>query len=436
MYSALAEHFDEGGDYEKAAQFFLLAQERSLRTSMFTEAIAFSKRAVACLEKLPSTVEGQKQVIDARVTLARNCMKLNHYVEARDAVAPIEDLVQQLDYRKSLPAIYSVKAAYLIMVEEKINDNEARRYMTEAQKLALEENDFLSLVHIYFHEGLVHGINCEFAEGESCYQRLLEMAEATGNLWGLVVAKTNIVQAIYSNDGRIDAALKCGQEALQLVLQTDDQWMKGAAYWACSTAFFKKGLFPEAEENLTLAIETIQKTDFSLRRLTSLGQLGRLRFEMGQYQEAQECFDGMLEVSEHLRIWPSMARLVQIQKVAAGVRGGLDPVLDAMLTFDLQEIKLRYQQGMAAQAMGEIYLYIDDKHMDEAETWIRKAIELDEQHKMPWDLARDYALYAEFFKKKADPAQAKEKLGKAIDLMRSIGADGWVKKYEAELAGL
>jgi hypothetical protein len=55
---------------------------------------------------------------------------------------------------------------------------------------------------------------------------------------------------------------------------------------------------------------------------------------------------------------------------------------------------------------------------------------------MPWDLARAYALYAEFYKKKADPAQAKEKLGKAIDLMRSIGADGWVKKYEEELAGL
>ena len=73
-------------------------------------------------------------------------------------------------------------------------------------------------------------------------------------------------------------------------------------------------------------------------------------------------------------------------------------------------------------------------HTDEAEAWIRKAIETDEQHKMPWDLARDYALYAEFFQKKADPAQSKEKLDKAIDLMRSINADGWVKKYEEELA--
>jgi hypothetical protein len=53
---------------------------------------------------------------------------------------------------------------------------------------------------------------------------------------------------------------------------------------------------------------------------------------------------------------------------------------------------------------------------------------------MPWELARDYALYAEFFKKKADPTQAKEKLGKAIELMRGCGADGWVKRYVEKLA--
>ena len=163
--------------------------------------------------------------------------------------------------------------------------------------------------------------------------------------------------------------------------------------------------------------------------------LGLLRSEMGRYQEAQECCDGLLAVYERVRIWPSYARLAQILKVAAGVRGHLDPALDAVLNFDLQEIRMRSLQGRAAQAMGEIYLYIDDKHMDEAEAWIRKAIEADEQNRMPWDLARDYALYAEFFKKKGDPAQAKEKLGKAIELMRSIGADGWVKKYEEELAG-
>ena len=52
---------------------------------------------------------------------------------------------------------------------------------------------------------------------------------------------------------------------------------------------------------------------------------------------------------------------------------------------------------------------------------------------MPWSLAPDHALCAEFFKKKGDPLQAEENLHKAVDLWRSCGADGWVEKYEKEL---
>jgi class 3 adenylate cyclase/tetratricopeptide (TPR) repeat protein len=434
MVSALADHFEEGGDYKKAAQYFLLTQGRSQRTSAYTEAIAFSRKAVACLEKLPSTVEVQKQIIDARVILANICIIINHYVEARDAVSPVVDLVHQLDYQKSLPAIYCVMAAYLQMVEERHNEDETRRYLIEAQRLALKEKDYQSLGYSYFYEGTAHHLNCEFAQGESCFLRFMEMAEAAGNVLFVIGSKLNIAVFIYAQDGRIDAALKCSQEALQLALQADDLWLKGFGYGACGGAFLRKGLFPEAEENLVLSIEIAQKTDFIAGLLFGFLQLGRLRFAMGQYQEAKECCDGVLAVYDRERMSPSLARLAQILKVAAGVREGINPALDAVLTFDLQEIKGRSMQGVAAWAMGEIYLYIDDKHMDKSEAWIRKAVEADERNRMPWDQARDYALYAEFFKKKGDPARAKEKLDKAIDLMRGIGADGWVEKYEKELA--
>jgi hypothetical protein len=91
---------------------------------------------------------------------------------------------------------------------------------------------------------------------------------------------------------------------------------------------------------------------------------------------------------------------------------------------------------MAAHGMGEIFLNIDDAHLNEAEYWIKKAIERDAHFRQPWYLAWDHALYSKFFKKKGDPAQAKESLHKAIELMRGCGADGWVEKYEKELASI
>ncbi|MBI4765826.1 MAG: hypothetical protein HY787_14715 [Deltaproteobacteria bacterium] len=255
MYSTLAEHFEKGGDYEKAATHFNLAQARALSKSANLDAIAFSRKEVACLEKLPITVEMQKRVIDARVTLANNCMMIIHYVEAKDAVAPIIGLVRELDYHQHLPAIYIIMAGYLSQVEERPEDSETRRYLIEAQKLALEEKNYRALGGAFNQEGISHSCNCEFVDGESCFLRLLELSEASGVLIGRVMARSNLAALIYALDGRIDKALKCGQEALDLALQADDVYLKGAAYWACGIAFFRKGLFPETEKNLTLTIE-------------------------------------------------------------------------------------------------------------------------------------------------------------------------------------
>jgi hypothetical protein len=55
---------------------------------------------------------------------------------------------------------------------------------------------------------------------------------------------------------------------------------------------------------------------------------------------------------------------------------------------------------------------------------------------MIWHLARDYALYAELFKRKEDFPKAQENLTKAIEIFKECGADGWVEKYEKELAEL
>ncbi len=53
---------------------------------------------------------------------------------------------------------------------------------------------------------------------------------------------------------------------------------------------------------------------------------------------------------------------------------------------------------------------------------------------MRFHLGRDYAVYAELFRRQGDRAAAKEQLGKAMDIYKECGADGWVKKAEEELS--
>jgi hypothetical protein len=55
---------------------------------------------------------------------------------------------------------------------------------------------------------------------------------------------------------------------------------------------------------------------------------------------------------------------------------------------------------------------------------------------MMFNLGKDHALYADWFKKKGDTYGAKEQFTRAIDLFRECGADGWVERTEKALAEL
>ncbi|MFC1896738.1 hypothetical protein ACFL0Q_08810 [Thermodesulfobacteriota bacterium] len=55
---------------------------------------------------------------------------------------------------------------------------------------------------------------------------------------------------------------------------------------------------------------------------------------------------------------------------------------------------------------------------------------------MRWDFGHDYALYARVLERKGERSEAREMMSKAIEIMRECGADGWIARYEEELARL
>ena len=92
--------------------------------------------------------------------------------------------------------------------------------------------------------------------------------------------------------------------------------------------------------------------------------------------------------------------------------------------------------GRMRRYLGEILLNIDDQHLSDAEGWVKKAIEADERNGVMFDLGMDYVLYVDLFKRKEDRSKAKENLSKALNILKRCGAEGWVGKYEKELAEL
>ena len=98
--------------------------------------------------------------------------------------------------------------------------------------------------------------------------------------------------------------------------------------------------------------------------------------------------------------------------------------------------KSKFIEGVMCEGIARTLMYLDARRIDEAEDWVRKAIEADTRNRMRCYLGRDYALYAEILGRKGDLPEAREMMCKAIETMTECGADGWVARYEEELARL
>ena len=102
----------------------------------------------------------------------------------------------------------------------------------------------------------------------------------------------------------------------------------------------------------------------------------------------------------------------------------------------VHENKFILYDGLIRRYLAEILINIDGLHLAEAEDWIGKAIEADNRHGMMFNLGQDHALYAELFQRIGDQSKARENLNKSIEIFKGCGADGWVEKYEKDLAAL
>ena len=98
--------------------------------------------------------------------------------------------------------------------------------------------------------------------------------------------------------------------------------------------------------------------------------------------------------------------------------------------------RIKIYDGWHSRLIGEIIMNINGQDQCMAEDWIKKAIEIDEKRGLKWPLAMDYTVYSDLYKKNGDLIKARKVLCKAIDIFKECGADGWVEKYEKELAEL
>lgn len=161
--------------------------------------------------------------------------------------------------------------------------------------------------------------------------------------------------------------------------------------------------------------------------------LGQLYTEKKDYNTALQYYKTGISKWEDSGLLPSWRNTASLLATRAKVLNH-DLPINLNEQFELySNITVKFLEGLKAKTIAEILLNIDDRHITDAEDWITKAIEADKRNGMRWQLALDYASYAEVLKRKGDQSKARETLSTSIDIFKECGADGWVEKYQKEL---
>jgi tetratricopeptide (TPR) repeat protein len=433
-YGVLVKHFIESDNCEKAAEYSRLAGIRSESSASFPDAIAYAKKRIACLEKLPATKDTQRKIISARTKLGYYYIRMDYFADAKKSIDPIVDLARNYNYKNKLSEIISIIGIYEWSVEE--NFSQSVTYLKEALKISRQVDDISLSRFPNYWLGVALSFMCEFEESLYHFEKALEVAVDKKTLWDISVVKSCLSYFVYTQQGDINIAYQLCNKALQIAEETGDVFPKAFAYTNYGVACYTKGLFKEAITNLLKGVDFCKKIDiYTWNAFTHLN-MGEFYFDIGEYEKSKQQYAKSILMMKKNKTMPSWIRINNICLAKAKIMtNNKDIDIEALYKYDAEN-RIELYSGLIKRSIGEILLNIDNEHFDDAEIWIKRAIKTDNRNGMMWHLGKDYALYSELWRHKGRQSKARESLIKAIEIFKKCGADGWVQKYEHVLSSL
>ena len=432
-YEVLVEHFMAGDNFEKGAEYSKLSSKKSEKAASLNDAIEYAKKRVDCIERRPESDSNRKQLIDARTVLGLYYVQMVYPIEAKNAVEPIINLAVNSGYKRRLAQIYTILGACRFYSDEDIP--KALELSQTALKISDEVNDIVSSVLANHFLGEALGQICDFEKSNYHFEKAFAINKAANNLWGMSVNKSSMSN-VASMQGKVDLGYQLSQEAIRLAEDSGDIYSKTWAYNSHGISCYQKGFFEDAIKNLLEGADYSERINLPVQIAFSFSYLAQFYFEIGEYQKSKLHFAKTISFITQCRLGPSWLNLAKLGLAMAGMMADKEK-MNLKSIYEREAIcKVKYIKGTMQHYIAEILLKIDDQHLPEAEDWFRKAIETNKSNDMRWHLARSYTGYADLLIRKGGQSKARENLGRAIDIFKECGADGWVEKTEQELAAL
>jgi tetratricopeptide (TPR) repeat protein len=433
-FEILTEHFIYSENSVKGSEYCQLAGKKAEKAGSFNDAIIYGNKLITCLEKLTQTEEVEKKLIDARTKLGLYYIQLQLCVKAKEVIDPIVNLATKLNYKRRVCQINCILGCYKHFVEE--DPSAAFEYLAKAVKMGEESNDLITIVLGNMSMGNSLSFNCEFSKAFHCYKKALEINVAANSLWGTSVFKAIIGALVYFPQGKINLGYKMSDEAMRIADESGDIFSKAHSYTAHGWSYYAKGYLDKAEKYFLKGAGFSERINVFFWAAFAHFGLGHNYIDMARYNESQKHFETAISLCRNANLFPSIANYCVIGLALSRLMGNEKDInLNEIFNY-CEDIKTKWCEAWMFLRIAEILLNINAQHISEAENWIKRSIEAHRTYGLKWHLAKDYVLYADLFKRKGNLPKATENLKMAIKIFEECGADGWVEKYEKELASL
>ncbi len=433
-YGILADHYMIGENYLKAAEYSKLASKRARKTASFDNAIAYIRKRVISLERLPIDEKVESELIDALTSIGLYYTQMNNHVEAKNAIEPIIPVASSRGENRRLAQIHTILGTYLCFVEE--NFERGLEKLTESLRISEKLNDIVSSVSGYGWMGIALSANGEFLRSLWFLEKALKINQNMEVHWAVSMIKSLMSALVYNFTGEIELGIRTCEDALSLAETSGDPLSKGMACGSLGMAYYYRGQLEDAEKYLNRSTSLLDKSNYYYWEGWAHYFLGAACLEMGRHEAAEHHHLQSISILKSAGIMPSCERLNELAIAVVRVRSGRTDVDVEKLKRCFQENRFKALQGWMARLIAETFLALDQKHRPEAENWIRTAIVADGANGMKLHLGCDYAIYGHVCSLSARKAKAQDYLSRATKIFEYCGAEGELRKLNANSVGL
>jgi tetratricopeptide (TPR) repeat protein len=277
------------------------------------------------------------------------------------------------------------------------NFEEGKIYCEKGLSNAIEIGELITLGFSEMYYGFYYSSKADWRLGVEHFEKSTKYFEEADWPFLLSVAWSGLGIG-YSFLGDVETARKHIEKGIEIQRNSGAESLLSMHYWFLSNVHFDSDDLQKAQGFAEKAVEISQKNNERYIEGQSRISLGRIlgKMDPSQSEKAEEF-------------------ILQGIKV-------------------LEELKLRPGIASGYLSLGE--LYADTSQREKALENLKKVEAEFKAMGMDYSLALTYTIYAGLYKRDGEKSKAKGNLNKAIAILKKCGADGWVEKYEKELADL